>query len=109
MSQSSDASRCWAFHFAGGNPKWVPVDPTDSAVSAASMVSLAGSSPKAYSHVTDFELQHSTVSLWYADNKQETVDAALATAKAAVEEVGIDHEAFTIRLGTGPIALQQAM
>jgi uncharacterized protein len=95
--------------FAGGNPKWVPVDPTNEAVSAASMVSLAGSSPKAYGHVTDFELQHSTISLWYANNKQETVDQALATAKKAVDEAGIDHEAFTVRLGTGTIALQQAM
>jgi uncharacterized protein len=95
--------------FAGGNPKWVPVDPTDEAVSAAAMVSLAGSSPKAYSHVTDFELQHSTISLWYANNKQETVDKALETAKKAVEDAKLDHEAFRIRLGTGTIALQQAM
>jgi predicted RND superfamily exporter protein len=95
--------------FAGGNPKWTPVDPTNDAVSAASMVSLAGSSPKAYSHVTDFELQHSTISLWYANNKQETVDKALETATKAVENAKLDHEAFRIRLGTGTIALQQAM
>ncbi len=95
--------------FAGGNPKWLPVDPTDEMVSAASMVSLAGSSPKAFSHITDFELQNSTVSLWYPDNKQDTVDAALATARAAVEKVGVDHDAFLVRLGTGTIALQQAV
>lgn len=95
--------------FAGGNPKWMPIDPTDSAVNAASQVSLAGSSPKAFGHVTDFELQHSTISLWYADNRQETVDKALITAKKAVEDAGIDHDAFTVRLGTGTIALQQAV
>jgi uncharacterized protein len=85
------------------------VDPTNEAVSAAAMVSLAGSSPKAYSHVTDFELQHSTISLWYANNKQETVDKALETATKAVNDAKLDHEAFRIRLGTGTIALQQAM
>ncbi|MGQ0619819.1 MAG: efflux RND transporter permease subunit [Panacagrimonas sp.] len=94
--------------FAGGNPKWMPVDPTDEMVSAASGVTMAGSSPKAFSHVVDFEIQNSTVSFWYKDNKQETVDSALASARAAVAAVGIDHEAFTVRLGTGTIALQQA-
>ncbi|MGQ0700827.1 MAG: efflux RND transporter permease subunit, partial [Panacagrimonas sp.] len=95
--------------FAGGNPKWMPVDPTNEQVSAAAMVSMAGSSPKAFSHVADFELQNSTISLWYSDNKQETVDAALASATKAVEAAGLDHDAFRIRLGTGTIALQQAM
>ncbi|WP_420465100.1 efflux RND transporter permease subunit [Panacagrimonas sp.] len=95
--------------FAGGNPKWLPVDGTDEMVSAAAGVAMAGSSPKAFSHVVDFELQHSTVSMWYPDNKQETVDYALAAARKAVEEVGVDHDAFTVRLGTGTIALQQAV
>jgi predicted RND superfamily exporter protein len=54
-------------------------------------------------------MQHSTVSLWYKDNKQETVDAALAAARAAVGQVGIDHDKFRVRLGTGTIALQQSM
>jgi len=93
----------------GGDPKWLPVDPTDFATNAASAITMVGSSPKAYSHVMDFEQQNSTVSLWYRDNKQETVDHALASAKAAVEKVGIDHKTFTVRLGTGTIALQQAM
>ncbi len=94
---------------AGGDPKWLPVDPTDYATNAASAITMVGSSPKAYSHVMNFEQQNSTVSLWYKDNKQETVDAALAAAKAAVDQVGIDHANFTVRLGTGTIALQQAM
>lgn len=95
--------------YAGGNPKWLPLDPTNSATNAAASAVLMGSSPKAYSHIVDFEQQNSTVSLWYRDNKQETVDAALANAAAAVEKVGIDHDAFIVRLGTGTIALQQAM
>ncbi|MCR3965410.1 hypothetical protein NUK45_20915, partial [Aeromonas veronii] len=60
-------------------------------------------------HVINFDIQNGTVSLWYKDNKQETVDSALAAAKKAVETVGADHDAFTVRLGTGTIALQQAM
>ena len=95
--------------FAGGNPKWLPVDGTDQMVSAAAGVAMAGSSPKAFSHVVDFELQHSTVSMWYADNKQDTVDYALERAKEAVEMVGVDHDSFRVRLGTGTIALQQAV
>jgi hypothetical protein len=68
-----------------------------------------GSSPINFSHVIDFGVDNSTVSLWYKDNKQETVDAALASAKRAVDAVGVDHERFRVRLGTGVIALQQAM
>jgi predicted RND superfamily exporter protein len=34
---------------------------------------------------------------------------ALAQAQRAVDAVGIDHENFTIRLGTGAIALQQSV
>jgi len=95
--------------FAGGHPEWLPLDPDDGAVNAAAGAVMVGSSPKAYSNVIDFEQQNGTVSLWYKDNKQETVDAALASARRAVEQIGIDHDAFTVRLGTGTIALQQAM
>jgi predicted RND superfamily exporter protein len=95
--------------FSGGDTRWMPVDPTNGAVNAAVASVLMGSSPKAYSNVVDFELQNGTVSLWYKDNKQGTVDAALANAKRAVEIVGADHKDFLIRLGTGTIALQQAM
>jgi len=49
------------------------------------------------------------VSLWYADNKQETVDAALASAQRAVDAVGVDHPHFRVRMASGFIALQQAM
>ena len=94
--------------FAGGNPKWLPLDPTNAAVNAAAIAVTLGSSTKAFSHVIDFNMQNSTVSLWYKDNKQETVDAALAAATTAVNNVGIDHETFIVRLGTGTIALQQA-
>ena len=95
--------------FAGGDPRWAPLDPTDFYVSAAAGAVMVGSSPKAFSHVIDFEQQNGTVSLWFKDNKQETVDAALREATKAVQEVGADHKEFTIRLGSGTIALQYAM
>ncbi|MGH8445423.1 MAG: efflux RND transporter permease subunit [Solimonas sp.] len=95
--------------FSGGNPKWAPLDPTDAAVNAAAGAVMVGSSPKAFSNVIDFEQQNGTVSLWFKDNKQETVDAALSEARAAIDKVGADHKAFLIRLGTGTIALQQAV
>ncbi|WP_028474989.1 efflux RND transporter permease subunit [Nevskia ramosa] len=95
--------------FSGGNPQWLPVDPNKRAAFSAGSAVLFGSTPLNFGNVMDFEAQHSTVSLWYADNKQETVDAALASAKRAVDIVGVDHPGFTVRLGTGFIALQQAM
>jgi len=95
--------------FSGGNPKWMPLDPDDRAVNAAAAAVMLGSSPKAYSNVIDFEQENGTVSLWFKDNKQETVDAALRQARRAVDEVQADHQAFRVRLGTGTIALQQAM
>ncbi len=95
--------------FSGGNPKWAPLDPTDQAVSAAAGGTMVGSSPKAFSHVTDFILQNTTVSMWFKDNKQDTVDVALAQTRAALEEMGTDFEDFRIRLGSGTIALQQSI
>lgn len=93
----------------GGHPKWLPLDNNDAAVNAAASAVLMGTSPKAFSNVVDFELQNSTVSFWYPDNKQDTVDHALASARAAVETVGTDHDTFTVRLGSGTIAIQQAI
>ncbi|MDT0617671.1 MMPL family transporter [Salinisphaera sp. P385] len=93
----------------GGDPRWMPLDERQRAVSAAATAAMLGSSAKAFNHVISFDAQHSTVSLWYPDNKQETVDRALASARAAVEHVGVDHEGFTVRLGTGIIALQEAI
>lgn len=95
--------------FAGGHPKWLAMDPDLQAVNAAGAAVTMGSNPKNFSNVVDFTFQSSTVSMWYPDNKQETVDGALAVARQAVDTVGIDHEEFTVRLGTGLIALQQAM
>jgi hypothetical protein len=37
------------------------------------------------------------------------VDKALASARRAVEAVGVEHEEFRVRLASGSIALQQAM
>jgi predicted RND superfamily exporter protein len=95
--------------FAGGNPKWLPLDPEDRLINAAAGAVMVGSSPKAFSNLINFTQENGTVSLWYKDNKQGTVDAALKQAEAAIQQVGGDHKAFLIRLGTGTIALQQAM
>ncbi len=95
--------------FHGGNPQWLPLDARERAISAASVGAMMGSSSKNFGHVVDANVQHSTVSMWYADNKQTTVDAALAAATEAVNAVGVDHPEFTVRLGTGTIALQEAV
>ncbi len=95
--------------FNGGNPKWLLLDPTDQASSAASFAVTMGTSAKNFGHVVDEKWLDGTVSLWYRDNKQETVDAALAAATAAVQTVGTDHDTFTVRLATGTIPLQQAV
>ncbi|MEX1663935.1 efflux RND transporter permease subunit [Zhongshania arctica] len=95
--------------FSGGDPKWLPLDPTAAAVRAAGTAVVFGTNPVNFSHISDFEFQNSTISLWYKDNKQETVDAALASAQRAVDSVGVEHADFTVRMGSGTIALQQAM
>lgn len=95
--------------YSGGNPKWAPLDFNDVSVNAAAGALLLGASTKAYSHVTDFELKNGTVSLWYKDNKQSTVDKALRQTRAALAELGTEFDAFSIRLGTGAIALQQSV
>jgi len=95
--------------FSGGNPRWFPLDPTVPAVRAAGTAIVFGSNPLNFGHVSDFEFQSSTISLWFKDNKQETVDAALASAQRAVDAVGIEHDEFRVRMATGFIALQQAM
>jgi len=95
--------------FSGGNPKWAPLDHDDAAVSAAAGALMVGTGPKAFLHVTDFEQRNGTVSLWYKDNKQDTVDGALRQARAALEIIGTEFDDFRIRLGSGTIALQQSI
>ena len=95
--------------FNGGNPKWAPLDPDDASAAAAAGAMMVGTNAKAYLHVTDFEQKNGTVSLWYANNKQDTVDAALVEAKKCIEDVGAEHQNFLIRLGGGAIALQQSI
>ncbi len=95
--------------FNGGNPKWSPIDHEDMAASAASVAVMVGASPTAYSHVADFDLKNATVSLWYANNKQATVDAALVGVRECLALVGTEHKTFRIRLATGAIALQQSI
>ena len=95
--------------FSGGNPKWAPINDSVESINASVNALMVGSSPKAYSHVTDFTLSNGTVSLWYKDNKQDTVDTALAQTRAALDVIGIDHDEFRVRLGTGAIALQQSV
>lgn len=95
--------------YSGGNPKWQDLDPTEEAVAAAGFAATFGSDPLNFATIADFQFQNSTVSVWFKDNKQETVDAALASARRAVAAVGEEHPEFRVRLGTGVIALQQAM
>ena len=95
--------------FSGGNPKWGPIDTNDDASNAAVGALLLGSSTKNYSHVSDFQLENGTVSLWYKDNKQDTVDVALEQTREALDAIGIDKRRFRVRLGTGAIALQQSV
>lgn len=95
--------------FSGGNPKWAPLDHDDAAVSAAAGALMVGTGPKAFLHVADFEQRNGTVSLWYKDNKQETVDEALRQTRAALDIIGTDFDDFRIRLGSGTIALQQSI
>ncbi|MBX9606976.1 MAG: MMPL family transporter [Gammaproteobacteria bacterium] len=94
---------------AGGNPKWAQFDIDPDTVHAVAFGAQLGTNTINFSHVADFEFQDSTVSAWYKDNKQETVDAALAAARRAVDTVGASHTELDIRLATGVIALQQAM
>src|SRR5258708_324726 len=63
--------------FAGGNPKWLPLDPNDAAVNAAAQAVMLGRRAKAFSNVVDFEQENGTVSLWYQDNKQGNVASHL--------------------------------
>ena len=95
--------------YSGGHPDWLSIDPTDKAVLAAATAVAFGQNPLNFADMVDRRYQHSTVSLFYRDNKQATVDGALATAKAAVDAVGVDHKYIRIRLASGTIALQQAM
>lgn len=95
--------------FNGGNPKWAPVDRDDASASAAASALMLGTSPKAFLHIADFEQKNATVSLWYPNNKQATVDAALADARSCIASVGAEHETFRIRLASGSIALQQSI
>ena len=94
--------------FSGGHMSWRELDPTEEAVATAGFVATFGTSPDNYATVSDYQFQNSSVSVWYPDNRQETVDAARASARRAVAAVGEDHPEFRVRLGTGVIALQQA-
>lgn len=95
--------------FNGGNPKWSVLDRNDRSASAASTALMLGTSATAYLHITDFQQENATVSLWYANNKQETVDQALHEARKCLDQVQREHENFLIRLATGSIALQQSI
>ncbi len=95
--------------FAGGNPKWRELDLTAENIASVSFATLMGNNALNFAHVADPAFENSTVTAWYKDNKQETVDLAIASAERAIAAVGEDHERFRVRLGTGVIALQQAM
>lgn len=102
--------------YSGGHPKWLPLDPTDQAVGAAAAAVSFGQNPLNFSQVADFKFQNSTISLFYRDNKQDTVDGALHAAKTAIDTATGGEgklEGTSVRIGaglaSGTIALQQAM
>ncbi|MDN5872918.1 MAG: efflux RND transporter permease subunit [Sinobacteraceae bacterium] len=95
--------------FNGGNPKWLPIDPTVRAVRGAGTAIAFGADPANFGQVSDFMFQNSAITFFYKDNTQKTVDAALTAARAAVAQVGKNHHAFRIRLASGSIALQHAI
>jgi predicted RND superfamily exporter protein len=95
--------------FGGGNPKWASIDPSDESVNGTVTALLLGSNAKNYGHVSDFTMQNGTISLWYKNNKQETVDIALEQTREVLEKVGVERGNFNVRLGTGAIALQQSV
>lgn len=95
--------------FNGGNPKWSPLDRDDRAASAAASALMLGTSATAFIHIADFKQENATVSLWYENNRQETVDQALLVARSCIAEVKADHDEFLIRLASGSIALQQSV
>ncbi|MGQ0530493.1 MAG: MMPL family transporter [Panacagrimonas sp.] len=71
---------------------------------------MFGSTPLNFGHVMDFEAKHSTVSVWFKDNKQETVDAALAYKSfmasilllIPVNLANLMQNAAMFQLGIGP-------
>ena len=95
--------------FNGGNPKWSPIDKNDIAAAAASGALMLGTSPTAYLHIADFEQKNATVSLWYKNNKQETVDRAISDANSCISQIGVEHDKFKIRMASGSLALQQSI
>lgn len=95
--------------FNGGHSKWLPLDPRERALTAAAVGAMMGASSTAYSHVVSPDLQHGTISLWYPDNTQDTIDAVLRSAQRAVKSVGESHDRMRVRLGTGTIAIQEAI
>lgn len=78
-------------------------------MNAAGTAVAFGQNPINFAEMTDFQFQHSSVSLFYRDNKQATVDHALETAHKVVEQLGTEHNDIRIRLASGTIALQEAM
>ncbi len=95
--------------FNGGDTRWLPLDLRERSLNAATVAAMMGASATAFSNIISDDVQHATVSLWYDDNTQDTVDAVLAAARKAVATIGTDHENFRIRLGTGTIAIQEAV
>ncbi len=95
--------------YSGGHPAWLSLDPVDRSVNAAGVAVAFGQNPLNFADVVDFQFQHSAISLFYRDNRQETVNQALVTAQRAVDSVGFDHDDVRIRLASGTIALQEAM
>lgn len=95
--------------FNGGNPKWLPLDPTVADVRAAGTAITFGADPMNFAQVSDYTFQNSAVTFFYKDNKDATITAALKGIRDAVAAVGEDHAQYRVRLASGTMALEHAM
>jgi predicted RND superfamily exporter protein len=93
----------------GGNPKWLPIDHTNQAVSGTINVMTSGKSVRNLSRVADYTLSDGDVILWFKDLRHSTVDAAMAKVRQALgSDASDEHKEYQVKLAAGPVALQYA-
>jgi predicted RND superfamily exporter protein len=97
--------------FSGGNPKWLPLDRGEGKLDGVIdwLLFRPGSNPKQFSHVLNLDSGHGVVRVWQKDLRPDTLERTVTQARSAIDSVGVDHGRFRIRLGSGNIALEQAV
>jgi predicted RND superfamily exporter protein len=94
----------------GGNPKWLPIDHTNRAVSGTINVMTSGKSVRNLSRVADYTLTDGDVILWFKDLRHSTVDKAMADVRKALGgDADTEHNEYRVKLAAGPVALQYAI